>query len=795
MDEWLKTSDVQLQNLHTDAGSDEATTKQVLTRNRGANVTQLVEATALEGLGDGKPNVPLAKEYFEKYRSTMDEQSQIKLDGWLKSKTTQQQGDDAADAALAKAHGDHGAPSFTKPDPSASPTAPLPPVTADDGSPVPVPRPATFAAQSPAPMDGSTPAVRGHGYANSSLPAFAQAAQPGGLSPAGMAKVVQIESGGNPNARNGNHVGLVQAGPDYWRRFGNGSPLDPFASISALGKSSASDAAYLRNQIGRQPSDAELYLAHQQGAGGAAKLLMYPNARAGDLVGDAAIRGNMGNPNGTAAEYVARWSAKFGGASMATIQPGGGQTMTMPAQVAGTGYQPPMPPPDAGSTSADAAPATTFTPATDAAPTLQASTAAPAPTTEGRSAATSPVPAAVPEPSPGNTPVVGMMAAAFAEINRQQDTGMLSPESAQVARTRIHQRIEAQQVADESDNRGRKRANDDAADGYVSAMLKGDTDGLVDKIASDPRLTWETKRSLGDAIQKETSDGSREMARHYGQGFLPALKAINAAPDDPNRISDASTLLSHVGQGGDLTFAGYEKLSQMAKATARDVNGASENRLREHMYQYANEKMTYTIPSFMPGQPDKRDVRGTELFNAVLIPQVEAASEKWVAAGHSLSEPNSPISKKNIDALIETIRPKRQMDADRISALGQAPAQDTLPPAPPIQGLDAEGWKATVAQTPNVATPRGQLSREGWAKALTILATTPTPRNVRFFDQSSFGRAGLSGSGLVKQLTGLDVQAEPSVAAYTGSPTGGATLGDPTNYPRAAEQQQLEATR
>ncbi len=67
----------------------------------------------------------------------------------------------------------------------------------------------------------------------------------------------------------------------------------------------------LTSALGRTPDDAELYLAHQQGPGGAVKLLTHPGVRAGDLVGDAAIKGNGGNPDAPASAFTAMWTNKF----------------------------------------------------------------------------------------------------------------------------------------------------------------------------------------------------------------------------------------------------------------------------------------------------------------------------------------------------------------------------------------------------------------------------------------------------------------------------------------------------
>jgi hypothetical protein len=69
----------------------------------------------------------------------------------------------------------------------------------------------------------------------------------------------------------------------------------------------------LASTLGREPTDGELYLAHQQGAGGAIKLLSNPDARAVDVVGRAAVLNNGGDENMTAGQFANKWTSRFAG--------------------------------------------------------------------------------------------------------------------------------------------------------------------------------------------------------------------------------------------------------------------------------------------------------------------------------------------------------------------------------------------------------------------------------------------------------------------------------------------------
>ena len=162
----------------------------------------------------------------------------------------------------------------------------------------------------PSGQPGASPSAA----SSSPVPVFARvaAAAPAGYSPAGLARVGQIESGGRANAGAGtDHVGWGQFSASTWAAYGQGDRTDPIQSMLATQRYAAANNRVLTGALGRTPDDAELYLAHQQGPGGAAKLLTHPNARAGDLVGDAAIKGNGGDPNAPASAFTAMWVNKF----------------------------------------------------------------------------------------------------------------------------------------------------------------------------------------------------------------------------------------------------------------------------------------------------------------------------------------------------------------------------------------------------------------------------------------------------------------------------------------------------
>lgn len=126
-------------------------------------------------------------------------------------------------------------------------------------------------------------------------------------------RTYQIESGGNPNAQNPNSSagGGFQFIDSTARQYGLTNKNDLGASADAAARLAADNREVLVRTLGREPTAAELYLAHQQGAGGAAKLLSNPNAPAASLVGQDAVRLNGGDASMTAQQFAGKWLGKF----------------------------------------------------------------------------------------------------------------------------------------------------------------------------------------------------------------------------------------------------------------------------------------------------------------------------------------------------------------------------------------------------------------------------------------------------------------------------------------------------
>jgi hypothetical protein len=161
----------------------------------------------------------------------------------------------------------------------------------------------------------------------------AAAAQYPMVSQSYLATTAQYESNMNPNAWNkSGAAGLFQFMPKTAAQYGLTNPYDPEASTFAAAKFANNNATYLMNKLGSAPSDDQLYLAHQQGAAGAAGLLANPDASASSIVGYQAVYQNLPNSmkgqagSMTAAEFAKVQSDAYAKRGGATGNTGGGAT-------------------------------------------------------------------------------------------------------------------------------------------------------------------------------------------------------------------------------------------------------------------------------------------------------------------------------------------------------------------------------------------------------------------------------------------------------------------------------------
>ncbi|WP_455466907.1 transglycosylase SLT domain-containing protein [Bartonella sp. B39] len=136
--------------------------------------------------------------------------------------------------------------------------------------------------------------------------AISQAAQKYGLPESFLERVAIIESNGNPNAKNNKSSagGLYQFLDSTAKHYQLKNKFDPFQATDAMARLTRDNARYLATALGREPSEAELYLAHQQGSAGAVKLIKNPHMPASQLLGRQAVTLNGGHSEATAEDFM-----------------------------------------------------------------------------------------------------------------------------------------------------------------------------------------------------------------------------------------------------------------------------------------------------------------------------------------------------------------------------------------------------------------------------------------------------------------------------------------------------------
>jgi hypothetical protein len=248
--------------------------------------------------------------------------------------------------------------------------------------------------------DDKTPATTPSGGGGpsplNSLPVFASG------DPAYYAKTASIESSNDPAATNGSHKGLFQFGPAEWAQYGGGGNIfDPEAQRAAIQSYTADHNKQLTTMLGRPPTSGELYLAHQQGVGGAAELILNPDATPSSISPQLArnVANNGGNPNAPNSAFVNKWASKYDGIPSPFASAPGQQAITGALKQSGDAAVP------ASASAYAGAPLPLPRPADLSAPVVEGRSAAPASSDESDDdEKPSPAAAAVTAPNPAAAP-------------------------------------------------------------------------------------------------------------------------------------------------------------------------------------------------------------------------------------------------------------------------------------------------------------------------------------------------------------------------------------------------------
>lgn len=142
-----------------------------------------------------------------------------------------------------------------------------------------------------------------------------------------LKKIAMLESRGNPAAKNPSSSagGLFQFIDGTANDYGLADRFDPGQASDAAARLLRDNRERLVRNLGREPTPGELYLAHQQGAGGAINLLRDPSQPATAVLGREQVRLNLPSSmrdrvdSITAGEFASLWTRKMGDVDSAAL--------------------------------------------------------------------------------------------------------------------------------------------------------------------------------------------------------------------------------------------------------------------------------------------------------------------------------------------------------------------------------------------------------------------------------------------------------------------------------------------
>lgn len=138
-------------------------------------------------------------------------------------------------------------------------------------------------------------------------------AQQGGVRPEYLLNLLMVESSGNVNARSKKSTakGGYQLINKTAKALKVKNPYDLADATKGVIELTKQHEQFWIQKFGRKPSDAELYLVHQQGVSNTAKLLKHKKQLAIKIIGKSSVLNNGGNVNMTSQQFIDFVQKKF----------------------------------------------------------------------------------------------------------------------------------------------------------------------------------------------------------------------------------------------------------------------------------------------------------------------------------------------------------------------------------------------------------------------------------------------------------------------------------------------------
>lgn len=319
------------------------------------------------------------------------------------------------------------------------------------------------------------------------------------------------------------------------------------------------------------------------------------------------------------------------------------------------------------------------------------------------------------------------------------------------------------QIATEGDARARREASDGARDAYTTQILTTATtqpaqlSALVAQIDRDPKLDGPAKIALHNFA---TNKFGLDEGAAYGEAYPEIYRRILLPPGDPQRINDATDILTAGAPGGGLSPKGTERLMQVFTASRKNTDQMAVNQAKASLITYMKNKLSFEDNT---GPIKIRDPKGEAIFNGKAVPMFESAYDNWIKEGKN---PWEFLTQDNVDKLVGGLRSKSEMAAEKIAAEGGGVQIENAPIPEAPKDANADAWKALLQKPPVMST--GQVATpQQYALAINLLAENPTDKVKAQFNKS-FGADGAQADDVLAKLKG---EQRPQPAAATTQPT------------------------
>lgn len=227
--------------------------------------------------------------------------------------------------------------------------------------------------------------------------------------------------------------------------------------------------------------------------------------------------------------------------------------------------------------------------------------------------------------------------------------------------SRVSQRMSAEIHQQELSYKADQNLVQQAFNGDLSKTKRPTSVDQMVAISPAVKAAWERLQinnpQAALAIETRIMSANAKQSDHdtktYGTGFYDLFRKIHAGADDPERITDPTKLYEHVGENGDLTISGLEKLTSEIQSR-RSPDGVAEAEMKTQFLKNARAQITGTDEGL-----HIRDPKGDELylkFMAQALPAYDAGRR----AGKSPAELLNPESPDYIGKSITGFR--RPMD-------------------------------------------------------------------------------------------------------------------------------------